>query len=152
PGSAGRADGRRSRRADLRGGQLVGHRGARWHAAAGHRQGARGADRGSGLARGAEAILLGRRRDRADEPAPVRYLHGKRNEEMGTRGEGGKDQGGVTVPSWLHMQDSAACSTSPRRGEVGSRSDPDEGELAYRKSPVPLPQPSPHWGEGARRV
>src|SRR5262249_44684661 len=92
------------------------------------------------------------RRVRKDEPAQVRYLNGKRNEEMGTRREGGEDQGGVTVPSWLHMQGSATCSTSPRRGEVGSRSDPGEGELAHRKSPAPSPQPSPHWGEGARRI
>src|SRR5215216_3936792 len=44
-----------------------------------------------------------------------------------------------------------ACSTSPQRGEVGSRSDPGEGAFLMRFI-TPSPQPSPRWGEGARRV
>src|SRR5215510_2291708 len=47
---------------------------------------------------------------------------------------------------------SAACSTSPRWGEVGARSAPGEGARAYRESAAPSPQPSPLRGEGARRV
>ena len=46
PGAARRADHRGGRRARLRGGQLVGHRGAGRHAAADHRQAAHGDDRG----------------------------------------------------------------------------------------------------------
>ncbi len=40
--------------------------------------------------------------------------------------------------------------TSPLGGEVGSRSDPGEGERAYGESLAPSPQPSPPRGEGAR--
>ena len=46
----------------------------------------------------------------------------------------------------------ATCSTSPRRGEVGARSAPGEGEQAYRESITPSPHPSPRWGQGAGRV
>src|SRR5215813_5211280 len=48
--------------------------------------------------------------------------------------------------------DRAACSTSPRRGEVGSRSDPGEGGPVCRESLAPSPHPSPQRGEGAGRV
>src|SRR5262245_16701986 len=47
---------------------------------------------------------------------------------------------------------SAACSTSPRWGEVGARSAPGEGARAYRESLAPSPQPTPLRGQGARRV
>ena len=47
----------------------------------------------------------------------------------------------------------AACSTSPQWGEVDLRSKSGEGARAFhRESLAPSPQPSPQWGEGARRV
>ncbi len=40
--------------------------------------------------------------------------------------------------------------TSPLGGEVGSRSDPGEGERECGEPLSPSPQPSPPRGEGAR--
>ena len=60
-GAARRAVGVGSRRADLRGGQLVGHRRAGRNAAADHRQAACSAHRGAGFGRGRKAVR-GRRR------------------------------------------------------------------------------------------
>ena len=49
----------------------------------------------------------------------------------------------------VSRDDSAAASTSPQRGEVGSRSDPGEGVPNDEGLRSPSPHPSPPRGEGA---
>jgi hypothetical protein len=82
--------------ADLRSRQLVGPCGPRRHTRVHHRAAAQGSAGGADLPRGAEAVRIRGRGDRADEPGRVRCLHGEGNDQMGARGEGGRHQGGVT--------------------------------------------------------
>jgi hypothetical protein len=84
----------------LRGAELVGPDRARGRAAGDHRQAARGAGEGAGLAGNPGAVREGRRRHPQDEHGGIRGVHRERNEEMGARGEGSRDQGGITVRSF----------------------------------------------------
>ena len=95
PGAARCSHHRRSRRPQLRGGQLVGHGGAGRHAAGDHRQAEHGALGGAERARGAEAVRARRRRAGADEAGRVRRLHGQRNEQVGEGRQAGRHQGGM---------------------------------------------------------
>ena len=56
---------------------------------------AQGGAGGAELGRGAEAVRLRGRRDRAHEPGRIRRLHGEGNDQMGARREGGRHQSGV---------------------------------------------------------
>ena len=145
---------RRSRRAGLRGRQLVGHRRAGRHAAADHRQAARGADRGAGLRRG--------RRSSSPPKAPtvvkmspdgVRRVHGQRNEQVGAGGQEGRHQGGVnrrrrTTPIWEErtMREVRALLLLPRPCLLLALATPAAAQSDYPNRPIRLIIPFPAGG------
>ena len=72
-------------------------------------------ERGAGHAGDPGAVRQGRRRDPQDELGGVRQVHRERDEQVGARGEGGRDQGGVSAPRH-------ASRGAPRRAEHGRMS------------------------------
>ena len=96
PDPAGRADHRRGRRARLRGGQLVGHRGAGRHC---RRRSSRSCTRRLRPSRTSPRCKTQFANEGADvvqdEPGRVRQVHGDGNEQVGARREGKRHQGGI---------------------------------------------------------
>ena len=110
PALGGIPDDLGSRPSRLRGAELVGDHRAGGRAARNRRQAARGARESAGLGGNPGAVREGRRRHPQDEHGGVRRVHRERDEEVGARGEGGRDQGGVACfPSQTTELQPASC-------------------------------------------